>query len=365
MLNAVESVYEASMNEQSSIASPSSLPSLAAGPRVLGTSSKKKAKSNILNAFKSELREYRSLQEELSPWTNAFVERHGRKPTMLDVQRTGIEWLVMRYKQYIILRDRLFSESPLLRSKLSNAIPEDDGYMSDGGSSNNTGIRQVAGGTMSLPGSIGPMNANGPSVAAKSVLAARVATAMQYKMSKQQQQQQQHKQQQGQRQIFEGDHQGMSSAAKINGEFLLSASKTSKKHAISSTQDGDSDSDEEMHDTSETLSTFPSQTKAPPRVRAAMQAAMEYRKKKAQATRAAAHAAAVAAKASPSVTSSLVLHVESSMTGNPVENSMETAAAEAESLARKASQEVKEAEMAVQRVLAMNQSPEAAAAAAV
>lgn len=46
-------------------------------------------KSQIMTAYKAELREYRLLQEELGPWTQAFKAQHGRKPTLADVERTG------------------------------------------------------------------------------------------------------------------------------------------------------------------------------------------------------------------------------------------------------------------------------------
>ena len=40
-------------------------------------------------AYKSQLREYRALQEELGPWTQAFKAQNGRKPCLVDVERTG------------------------------------------------------------------------------------------------------------------------------------------------------------------------------------------------------------------------------------------------------------------------------------
>ncbi len=47
-------------------------------------------KTQIMTAYKAELREYRLLQEELGPWTQAFKAQHGRKPGLLDVERTGM-----------------------------------------------------------------------------------------------------------------------------------------------------------------------------------------------------------------------------------------------------------------------------------
>lgn len=47
-----------------------------------------------MTAYKAELREYRLLQEELGPWTQAFKAQHGRKPGLLDVERTGTSFLI-------------------------------------------------------------------------------------------------------------------------------------------------------------------------------------------------------------------------------------------------------------------------------
>ncbi|KAL0048932.1 hypothetical protein WJX82_002639 [Trebouxia sp. C0006] len=81
-------------------------------------------KTQIMTAYKAELREYRLLQEELGPWTQAFKAQHGRKPGLLDVERTGIEWLLDKFKAYVILRDRLLSDTSILRDKLEVAAPE-------------------------------------------------------------------------------------------------------------------------------------------------------------------------------------------------------------------------------------------------
>lgn len=43
----------------------------------------------VLATYRNQLREYRALQEELTPWTHAFQERHGRKPRLIDVEHTG------------------------------------------------------------------------------------------------------------------------------------------------------------------------------------------------------------------------------------------------------------------------------------
>lgn len=54
-------------------------------------------KSQIMTAYKAELREYRLLQEELGPWTQAFKAQHARKPTLADVERTGQTLTVMKH----------------------------------------------------------------------------------------------------------------------------------------------------------------------------------------------------------------------------------------------------------------------------
>jgi hypothetical protein len=44
----------------------------------------------VLATYRNQLREYRALQEELTPWTHAFQQRHGRKPRLADVEHTGM-----------------------------------------------------------------------------------------------------------------------------------------------------------------------------------------------------------------------------------------------------------------------------------
>lgn len=172
--------------------------------------------STVLGSYKAELREFRALQEELEPWTQAFKEDQGRKPTLADVQATrerppltllspykpsaalvgqlcgckladvqathdcvkfclhrsrvsrkadtaghlmsavhaqlqqlsicgsmrrwwrpdcwwaegdllllaGISWLISKYKQYVLMRERLLNDTQKLRTKLEKSIPE-------------------------------------------------------------------------------------------------------------------------------------------------------------------------------------------------------------------------------------------------
>ena len=41
----------------------------------------------------------------------------------LPARPAGIPWLIDRFKQYVVLRDRLFSDTSVLRGKLQEAIP--------------------------------------------------------------------------------------------------------------------------------------------------------------------------------------------------------------------------------------------------
>lgn len=75
----------------------------------------------VLNTYKCLLREYRELQEELSPWMHAFEEDHSRRPTLVDVESTKIPWLVDKYKDYIVMREKLFIGIPELRRKIKTA----------------------------------------------------------------------------------------------------------------------------------------------------------------------------------------------------------------------------------------------------
>lgn len=82
---------------------------------------KRQTRAEVLNAHKSQLREYRDLQAELSPWMNAFTERHGKRPTLVDVEATQITWLIDRFKDYTVLREKLLVDIPVLRSKIASA----------------------------------------------------------------------------------------------------------------------------------------------------------------------------------------------------------------------------------------------------
>jgi hypothetical protein len=261
VLKAVEAVYESSAADGTGGGGGGTVPR--------GTAAMKRERSQALNAFKAELREYRALQEELSPWTNAFQERHGRKPTTIDVQNTGIGWLISRFKQYILLRERIFNESTVLRSRIESGSNGGlgDGYGSDGNSTPSTS---------SLPTGNGPTNANGPTAGARSAVASRVAIAMQYKMKKQAEEKQLQAADQNNRASMDAAVAGMSSIEEEQQQPR--AASFAADPAIATPK-------------------FVSAAATPPRVRQAMQAAMDYRKSKAAAVKAKAEAAAVSANA--------------------------------------------------------------------
>jgi DNA-directed RNA polymerase subunit F len=219
VLNAVESVYDRESNDDES-----SLPLGNVGKRQ-GNSAKRQATAQVLGEFKAELREYRALQDELSPWNDAFINRHGRKPSMSDVERTGISWLVTRYKRYVLLRERLFSQTHLLRRKLDNASKAD------------TSGAAVA----------SKQNANRKSLEEMSEQASRFQAAAKYKLDK--------------------ATQGGTEAVKHEeGHVGDEALKDSNFAALSNINS----------------------TSANPRVKAALQKAFEYRKQKAEDTKSAA-----------------------------------------------------------------------------
>lgn len=232
VLSAVELVYESSSSDSSQDAT------MPAMPRGQVNGAKKQASSQVLGEFKAELREYRALQDEISPWNEAFVDRHGRKPTMTDVERTGIEWLVTRYKRYVLLRERLFTQTTLLRRKLDHVTAGSEGKIN------------------ATKGSLSSQktNANGPTIAELSANASRLHAAAQYKFEKGLQ---------STKQPLPGHHR--EKLANCPAQSVPTTSPSSSS----------------------------------PRVREALNAAFEYRKNKAFETKSAALAAAAAASSKP------------------------------------------------------------------
>ena len=234
VLNAVELVYESSSSDS---AQDAAMPAM---PRRQINSAKKQASSQVLGEFKAELREYRALQDEISPWNEAYVERHGRKPTMADVERTGIEWLVTRYKRYVLLRERLFTQTTLLRRKLDHVNAASEGKI-DAACKGSASSQKT--------------NANGPTISELSANASRLHAAAQYKFEK----------------------------------SLQSSKQPSSSHDQEKGADCPAQSAPTCHSSSS------------PRVREALNAAFEYRKNKAFETKSAALAAAAAAASSKPV----------------------------------------------------------------
>ena len=52
----------------------------------------------MLESFQVLLHEFRSLQQELGPWTTAFQEQHARRPRLADVERTGAVVAVLLHR---------------------------------------------------------------------------------------------------------------------------------------------------------------------------------------------------------------------------------------------------------------------------
>lgn len=62
---------------------------VSAAPHLGSDSARRLSKGQILSGYKAQLHEYRVLKDELAPWTQAFAAKHGRKPRISDVERTG------------------------------------------------------------------------------------------------------------------------------------------------------------------------------------------------------------------------------------------------------------------------------------
>jgi len=69
--------------------------------------------------FAADLRKFRRLKQALQPWTESFVERHGRRPTRADVAASDIEWLQKTYRDYMLARNKLILEVPHVRGELA------------------------------------------------------------------------------------------------------------------------------------------------------------------------------------------------------------------------------------------------------
>ena len=70
--------------------------------------------------FTAELARYKRLRADLEEWSNAFSEKYRRRPTVKDVERTGIAFLVENFKEYVDLRDKLMRQTPRLRGQMED-----------------------------------------------------------------------------------------------------------------------------------------------------------------------------------------------------------------------------------------------------
>ena len=71
--------------------------------------------------YKDMLREYRRLQSELSPWMQTFEKKNGRQPLLLDAEATQIAWLTTTFKQYLLMRSKLFKDIPSMKRTIAEA----------------------------------------------------------------------------------------------------------------------------------------------------------------------------------------------------------------------------------------------------
>eukprot|EP01024_Parvocaulis_polyphysoides_P007768 TRINITY_DN12290_c0_g1_i1.p1 TRINITY_DN12290_c0_g1~~TRINITY_DN12290_c0_g1_i1.p1 ORF type:complete len:331 (-),score=43.25 TRINITY_DN12290_c0_g1_i1:1943-2815(-) len=76
------------------------------------------AQLQIIDACRSELQQYKQLRAQVKPWMENFVKENGHQPTFADVLNVSDTNFHSTYKSYMLLRDKLFTEIPQLRSKL-------------------------------------------------------------------------------------------------------------------------------------------------------------------------------------------------------------------------------------------------------
>jgi len=85
-----------------------------------GRSSRSKSEVTVkqITRYRAQLVRYKTLREELKPWSDSFMERHGRRPIMRDVQSTNVEWLITRFQEYVRLREVVFRETISIRNRI-------------------------------------------------------------------------------------------------------------------------------------------------------------------------------------------------------------------------------------------------------
>ena len=90
---------------------------------VVGDGTPKTAKVTVAK-FTNELKAFTQLRDDLSDWSDNFLARNGRRPTVKDAERTGIDFLIKSFKEYVELRDRLMSQTPYLRGQMEDVAKE-------------------------------------------------------------------------------------------------------------------------------------------------------------------------------------------------------------------------------------------------
>lgn len=68
--------------------------------------------------FKDDLRRFRLVREEVEAWSDGFKIEHQRRPTMSDIRRSQIPWLIEKFEEYSMLRRNLLTNAPNLRGAL-------------------------------------------------------------------------------------------------------------------------------------------------------------------------------------------------------------------------------------------------------
>lgn len=120
------------------------------------------ANDAIVADFAAQLKSYRSVKADLTPWISSFSAENHREPLMADAEATGKPFLIGKFQEYMSLRSVMLDASQNLRGKL--------------------------GGSPSTPsGPLAPretMNANGSSSGKMNAGASRMAKALQYKQEK-------------------------------------------------------------------------------------------------------------------------------------------------------------------------------------
>lgn len=75
-------------------------------------------KKVLVSKYKSMLHDFRVLEGEIEPWVSQFLSEHGRKPNLVDVQATKMDWLIQKYKKYNLMKQQLVVQIPGIRGQM-------------------------------------------------------------------------------------------------------------------------------------------------------------------------------------------------------------------------------------------------------